>query len=115
MVIMGCGFLWIMVLGCLYGTNDFGRAKHFIPKVFRYLFPIIARFAEKGTIVDMVGIVVWHLYLYSWLFIKIILRKHISNYQILYLRILVILFVIYAPYMFWVLFRHAKWQDGKFK
>lgn len=26
MVILGCGFLWIMVLGSLYGTNDYGGA-----------------------------------------------------------------------------------------
>lgn len=114
MVIMGCGFLWIMVLGCLYGTNDYGGAKHFTPRVFKYLFPLISRFVEKGTIMDMVGIVVWHLYLYSWLFFKIFVHKNISGYNILYLKILVIVFVIYAPYMFWVLFRRAKWQDGKF-
>lgn len=113
MVLIGCFFLWIIVLGCIFGTNDYGGAKHSIPKKFKYFFPFIGFFAKKGTILDIIGIIAWHLYFYCWILGWVIMNNNIKQYESTFFKILIFAYIVYLPYIIWVIFKHARWQDKK--
>ncbi len=100
--------LYLMISETAFGVEVRGDAKHTIPPKLRYIFPLLLRKMEKASIVDIIAMICWHVYLYSWIIVMLI-HRNLGSYYDEFMTILYILLFIYAPFSLKGYLRYKKW------
>ena len=100
---------YLAITQTAYGVEKCGSARHTIPPVLRYIFPLLFRKMKYASLIDMVTMIWWHVWVYSWI-INVIIHKNLNSYHDDFLAVLIISMIVYTPISLKEYSRYEKWK-----
>ena len=100
---------YLVITQTAYEVEKCGSARHTIPPALRYIFPLLFRKMKYASLIDMVTMIWWHVWAYSWI-INVIIHKSLNSYHDDFLAVLIISMIVYTPISLKENSRYEKWK-----
>lgn len=103
---------YLVITQTAYEMEQCGGANHTVPKVLQYIFPLLFRRMRFVSGIDMVALIWWHIYMYSWI-INVLINKSIWSYYDEFGTVLFVSMVIYMPFSIKEMTCYEKWRKAE--
>ena len=107
-----------IILGYLFISQrasqreDVGIAKRKVPKRLRIIFPFLFLRRRYYAVFDLIMMILWHLYFYSWIILSI-MHKKITVYTNQYGIIFIFSMLFYVLSTMGVQKKHNEWKENR--